>query len=193
MSSKKLGIILGFATLAAIVVYLLSEYGELEKENNQLRDALNSNNLISENIRKQLLELLEKHPHIDDDVKNELSQVAVFLGVQQEISAVFKLTKIIENLLKKLLTNDSGFSAWLTSKNRKRTVFNDYLEYASEQKIITKEDFHFISILKNMRNEEAHDLNVIKDKAKLLGAFIAGVSTTMGLYNLVKAKAKALN
>jgi hypothetical protein len=133
---------------------------------------------------------LEKHPHIDEDVKSELSQVAGLLGLQQEMPAILKLTKIIENLLKQLLKSDVEFSKWLSTKNKKSATFHDYLEFANQNAIITKEDFHLISSLKQMRNEEAHEMNVIKDRGKLIGSFIAGVSITIGLYNLVKAKAQ---
>lgn len=183
--NKKALTIWGVVALA-VIGFLIYSNNRKDKKIKELKDSLNSNNLISEKIKEQLLKLIETHPHIDVDVKNELEQIAILIGVQQESKAILGLAKIIENLLKKLLKSDPKFKEFLKTRHKKRGTFADHLDFANECGIINKEDFHLISVLKLIRNEEAHELNVIKDKAKLVGCFISGVSIAITLYNLIK-------
>ena len=186
MSKKELYIVLGIiATLILGYLYISNE--EKKKEIKELKDALNSNNLISDKIKEQLLSLIDKHPHIDEDVKGELKQIAILIGIQQETKAILSLSKIIENLLKKLFKNDKDFKQFIKSKNKKKALFADYLEFAKEKQVIPNDDYHLISIMKSIRNEEAHELNVIKDKSKLVGCFIFGIGVVISLYNLLKS------
>ncbi len=185
MNTKNTTFLLGTVALVIIGLLLYSNY-EKDKRIKELNDTLKSNNLISEKIKEQLLELLEKHPHIDEDVKEELKQIALLIGIQQETKAILSLAKIVENLLKKLFKNDTDFKAFVKANKKGRAVFADYLDYAKDQKIIPAEDYHLISVLKTIRNEEAHELNVLKDKAKLVGCFISGIGVVLSLYNLVK-------
>jgi len=189
MTNRQVGNVIALSALAVIILWLLNENSNSKKENAELRRALNSNNLISDQLRSRLLALLAKHPHIDEDVKIELQSIALLLGLQQEAVAILKLAKIIENLLKRLYKTDSAFREWLKAKNKKRAFFADYLDHAHEQKVISKEDYHLISILKVIRNEEAHEMNVVKDRAKMVGCFMAGISVTIELYNQMKKRA----
>jgi hypothetical protein len=46
---------------------------------------------------------------------------------------------------------------------------------------------HFNSeVLKIIRNQEAHDLNVKKEKSKIVACFITGLSITFALYKMVR-------
>jgi len=163
MNKRDTGYLLG--TIALIIIGLLI-YANLEKaeEIEKLKETLKSNDLISETVKAQLLELLDKHPHIDEDVKEELRQDAMLIGIQQETKAILNLAKIVENLLKKLFKDDMLFKAYLKENKKGKPVFADYLDFAKESKVIPTEDYHLISVLKTIRNEEAHELNVVKDK-----------------------------
>lgn len=63
-------------------------------------------------------------------------------------------------------------------KNRRILTFEDYLEFAKDKTIISKEDCHLISTLKIMRNKEAHELVVTKEKRRLV-CILAGLSITL--------------
>jgi hypothetical protein len=185
MKSKDIGILFGI--IATIVFgYLIFSNIKRSKEIKELKDTLNSNNLISDKIKEQLLSLIGKHPHIDEDIKGELSQIAMLIGIQQETKAILSLAKIIESILKKMFSRDNDFKMFLKSNNKKKAVFADYLDFAKEKKVIATEDYHLISVLKTIRNEEAHELNVIKDRSKLIGCFISGIGVVISLYNLLK-------
>jgi len=45
-----------------------------------------------------------------------------------------------------------------------------------ESKYLFYEDYHLLSVLKIIRNEEAHQLDVHKDKSKIVAVFISGLS-----------------
>ncbi|MBL7720243.1 MAG: hypothetical protein JNL72_15510 [Flavipsychrobacter sp.] len=192
MKANDLLKVITLSAIAAFIVYLLFEKAKDENEKKELKDALNSQNLISENIRQRLWALLEQHPDIDEDIKGELSQIASLLGLQQESTAILKIAKIIENLLRKLFKNDTAFKEWVVTNNKKKLVFADYLDFAHVTKVIPKEDYHIISILKLFRNKEAHELNVGRDKGKLVAACITGLTVTFELYNLVARKTQLL-
>lgn len=185
MNSKNANLVLGAIAIIFIAVVLHSNR-KMNERIKELENALNSNSLISEKIKEQLLDLLARHPHIDEDVKQELSQIALLIGIQQESKAILSLTKIIENLLKNFLKEDTDFKTQL--KKKSKPVFADYLDYAKNSKLISTHDYHLISVLKGMRNEEAHELNVATDRGKLVGCFISGVSVVLTLYNMIKKK-----
>ena len=65
-------------------------------------------------------------------------------------------------------------------------TFEDYLEFAKDKTIISKEDYHLISALKIMRNKESHDLVITKEKGRLVGCILAGLSITLTLHGLIK-------
>jgi hypothetical protein len=97
------------------------------------------------------------------------------------------MAKVIENLLKKIYKNDAGFKVRM---GKKRPTFEDYLNYANEHKLISKEDFHHISIIKIYRNEEAHELDVKKEKSKVFSSMMSGFSIISTLCGIVPALAK---
>lgn len=186
MSNKNVGVTITISALIAVVIWLLVQKTKDEKIKNKLQDALNSQNLLTETIRAKLLVLLEQNPHIDESVKAELTDIAALLSLQQEASAILKLAKIIENLLKKLFKHDPEFKGWYKNKGGKRSPdFAHFLDFAYDKKMVSKEDYHNISALKSLRNQEAHEMNIAKDKTKLVGFFIAGLIITVELYNLV--------
>jgi hypothetical protein len=144
-----------------------------------------TNQALTNEIKLKLEELIEKYPDIDENISGELSQIAELLKIQQASKAALALAKVIENLLKKLYANDSSF---LESLGKKKPTFHEYLQYALTNGDINKEDFHLVSALKQIRNEEAHDLNVKKERSKLAACVLAGIGMTITLYELVRNK-----
>jgi hypothetical protein len=108
------------------------------------------------------------------------------LEIKQDNSAVLKLAKIIERLLRELYEKTPEIKGIAKVNNRKSPVFADYLELAKNKGIITSEDLHLLSVMKIIRNEEAHELDVKKEKSRMLAAFICGIGFILCLCRLLK-------
>ena len=133
-----------------------------------------------------MTELIHDSKEVNPKVANELAQIVTLLGVKQDASAILKLKKVIDNLLKELFKDDPVLLELAKANKRKAPSFSDYLEHAKNKKIITMEDYHLLSIVKSIRNEEAHELDIQKHKSKILVALITGVSLAMSLCRLLK-------
>jgi hypothetical protein len=68
----------------------------------------------------------------------------------------------------------------------------DLLELALVDKVMSKEDYHLISVAKIIRDEEAHDLNVEKEKSRILSSFISCIAIILTLCKLAKTKLKTV-
>lgn len=123
---------------------------------------------------------------VDPKIANEVSQIIALLEIKQDTTAVFKLAKVIENLLVELYEKDPGLMELTKSNGRKSPVFADYLEFAKIKGIVSKEDYHLISILKIIRNEEAHDLAIEKEKSRIVAAFLSGIALILSLCKLLR-------
>lgn len=91
--------------------------------------------------------------------------------------------------MKELYKGDDGVKQIALSKNRKKPIFDDYLEYAKTKGVISTEDYHLIAVMKIIRNEEAHELAVKKEKSKLLTSFLVGFTTVLALWKHVRNNA----
>lgn len=173
--------------MGIVIVYLLITQQNKNKQIAELKRAVNENDALNDQIKKKLQELLQNNPPIDDDIAKELASIAALLEIEQQTKAILGLAKIIENLLKKLYQGTDGLKAYLSEKKKRKPSFEDYIDYARSQDVISKEDYHLIEVLKIIRNEEAHELDVKKDKGKMVACFLAGLGITFGLCKLVKA------
>ncbi|MDW3209523.1 MAG: hypothetical protein R8N23_06645 [Reichenbachiella sp.] len=171
----------GFMVVAGLIIlWLVSDRKKILTKLSELEKEINQNKNLDEEIKGRLKELVSSNAELDNDIKNELISISALIDIKQETKALAALAKVIENLLKKLYKNDSGFKEFLTVKNGK-PVFHNYLEYANKQGLISNEDFHLISLLKIIRNQEAHEVNVKKEPSKIIAAFISGISLIMVL------------
>lgn len=175
-----------FETILAVVagfliLFLLIDNDKKKKQIISLKKEIEDNENITKEIKKKLTELIQNNPEIDQKIAAELGQTVALLEIKQNTTAVFKLAKIIENLLKEFYYEDAGLKKLSEKNGRKTPVFADYLEYARDKKILTNEDFHLLSILKIIRNEEAHDLDVRKENSKIIAVFISGINFILGL------------
>lgn len=176
--------------MGIVILYLLVTHQNQKKQIADLKKAVNENDALNDQIKKKLQELLQNNPGIDEDIAKELASIAALLEIEQQTKAILGLAKIIENLLKELYNGTDGLKNYLAEKKKKKPSFEDYIDYARLQEVISKEDYHLIEVLKIIRNEEAHDLDVKKDKGKIVACFLAGLGITFGLYKLAR---KSLN
>jgi hypothetical protein len=168
------------------IILLWMALDNLQKKNTikLLEEKLDEANELSEEVKAKLQQLIENNTDIDEEVKAELVNIAALIEIKQESKAVFTLAKIIENLLKRLYKGDEELKTRVKEKNRRTATFEDYLDFAKDKTIISKEDYHLISALKIMRNKEAHDLVITKEKGRLVGCILAGLSITLTLHRL---------
>ena len=171
-----LAVVAGF-----LILFLLIDNDKKKRQIISLKKEIEDNENITKEIKKKLTELIQNNPEIDQKIAVELGQTVALLEIKQNTTAVFKLAKIIENLLKEFFNEDAGLKKLSEKNGRKTPVFADYLEYARDKKILTNEDFHLLSILKIIRNEEAHDLDVRKENSKIIAVFISGINFILGL------------
>lgn len=191
--------------IAGIVIYLITEHkkknreiDELKKKNKKLYDSLNvqneflkmqqeinldiiEKNELTDEIKEQLKKLVDEYKGINEDITTELLRVSAFIDIKAELKAIETLVKIIENLLKELYSENEEFS---TKYKRPRLV--DYIEFAKSENKISKDEFHFINGLREIRNEEAHELNVQKEKNWIISAFLTSISVIVKLGTMIK-------
>lgn len=181
MSGKDSSLLLLVAFLVIAALLLMNQ--KKGKEIKELKERIDQDQKLTQDIRRRLLDLIENYQDIDPAVVQELMNISALLEIKQDTKALFGLAKIIERLLKQLYQDDPELLA------KKRTPsFSDYLQHALNKKVISNEDFHLISVLRIIRNEEAHEINVHKEQSRVMAAFVAGTSFVLVLSRLVRNK-----
>ena len=187
MNNSKFAQVIGIAA-AIIIIFLLIDNDKKSKKIKELKKEIEENENLTAEIKKQLRELIQNNTEIDPKIANELGHIAALLEIKQDTSAVLKLTKIIETLLKELYKGDEKVKEIAKQNKRTKPAFADYLEHAKCEKIFSNEDYHLLIIMKSIRNEEAHELDVKKEKSRVLASFICGFSVVLGLSKRLKKK-----
>lgn len=184
MSNK---VLTGLLIVAGVVIFLLAiDNVEKEKKLAALRREVEENKELGKKIQKMLLDLIDQNQTVNPALANELTQIITLLSVKQDTTALMKLAKVVENLLKELYGEDEEFLSKVKSEKRRKPVFADYIDHAHAMKVISKEDFHLLSVLREIRNEEAHENGVRKEVTRMAAAFVAGVSVAILLCKKLK-------
>src|SRR5579875_3372328 len=157
-----------------VIIWLLADNERKKQKLLELEREIAENENLNLEIKKRLTELIQNNQEVEPKVANELSQIAALLDIKQDTTAIVKLAKIIENLLKELYKGNPALKEVASKNGRKSAVFTDYLECAKNERLITTEDWHLLSVMKIIRNEEAHELDIKKEKSKVFAAFISG-------------------
>lgn len=187
MSDSKIGNILAIAA-GFIIIWLLIDNDKKKKKIIELKSEIDENENLTVEIKRQLTDLIQNNKEVDPKLSSELGQIVGLLEIKQDATAVLKLAKIIENLLKELYKDDAELKELAKTKGRKSPVFADYLEHARNKEIFSSEDYHLLSILKIIRNEEAHELDIRKEKSRIIAVFISGLGLVLGLCRLLNKK-----
>lgn len=159
-------IIIGLAFVAGILTYFLIEdqiklnkkdyrIKELEKDRLKLiKDSL-ADSALSDEVKSQILKLINEYKNINKDVSNELISTLSLVEIGQNEKAIKDLAKIVENILNEKFNNEEKF------KNFKKYIpLAQLIEHAKEIKLFTPKEYNASCILKEFRNEESHELNV---------------------------------
>ena len=168
MSNKnKILIGIGAVASAFIIIWLIIEnknkgaiINKLEIDKMKLlKDGLKNNPNISDEIKNQIEELIEKYSNINPDIAEELSTALSIINAGNDEKGIGTLALIIENLLTQKYKKSSEFRQWLkrtTDKNIKNVVYDDYIEFAKVDKVFIDEEYYFAKTIKAIRNGTFH-------------------------------------
>lgn len=187
MQSKKTSIIV-FVSIAILIAFLVIDNNNKTKKIRELKKDIDENEDLTKEIKVKLTELIENNLEVEPKIASELTQISALIEIKQDNSAVLKLAKIIENLLIELYKGDIKVKEIAKQNNRKKPVFADYIDHGRNENVISSEDYHQLSVLKIIRNEEAHQLDVKKDKSRIVSPFICGVGLVLALCRILKKK-----
>jgi len=159
---------------------------EKDDINKKLQATIEESKDIPIEVKKQLEALVERYNNVDNDVRQELMTASSLIEIKEYTKAIAVLTKIIENLLKEKYSNDEAF------KNKmKKKIFpalKDYLDHAKDMKFLTPEEYHFANGLREIRNDDAHDLNTKKTKLLTSSAFLSAVDLILKMSKFIAFK-----
>lgn len=203
---KKENLIIGSGAiiLLAIIVYFFVEKKKredeliesrdreqkLDRENTALRNVVTDlkdevNEIIDrkdelpKEVKSQLKSLIEEYKDIDEKVTDELLSVKALIDMKEEAKAIMNLAKIIENLLKKIYKGDRE----LKSNPR----FFELIDHAEKKNLIEKDEYYFLNGMREIRNQEAHNLSVKKGFNIASTSFLIGLSIILKLARTVRA------
>lgn len=184
MSNK---VLTGLLIVAGVIIFFLAIDNEDKKRRiAALRRVVEQNKELGKKIQKMLLDLIDQNKEVNPALASELTQIITLLSVKQDTTALMKLAKVIENLLKELYEKDEEFLAKMKEAKRHKPVFADYLDHAHVKKVVSKEDYHLLSVLRGIRNEEAHENGVREEVTRMAAAFVAGVGVVILLCKKLK-------
>jgi len=195
MSNSNQNNLLILAAIAAVGVgaYLYTKNQQLEKENNRLKEqnehlvllvkTIKESSRFDNQMKQELLKLIDRFKNIDEKVANELAQALQLLQIGQVENAIEDLVKIMEHILKSKYEKDGSFKSWLKSTKRKLSLHN-LLEYAKEQTQITKVEYQFFVAVKAIRNEEDHTVDFKPDNYLNASGMITCLGAIMKLGKL---------
>jgi DNA repair exonuclease SbcCD ATPase subunit len=166
--------------LSATNNHLISRVNEYQENLNELKSLIDDSEDIDHVLKKKIKHLIDTYEEIDTKVSNELMAAMALINAKQPGKAVFSMAKIVENLLKEKYSTDPNFKVLYKSK---KPSFHDLLDFAKKQGAIEPEEYHFAKGLKEIRNQEGHELDVIKGDNWLHSALFTGIGLILKIGN----------
>jgi hypothetical protein len=157
--------------------YLRNQIFVMYNDIRNLRASIENGESIDHTVIAKLDELIAVYEPINGRVSIELLSVKKLIEVDEPSKATFALVKVIENQLKERCEADPAFAI----PSGRFVTFNDYLNHALHQGYIDKEEFNFAKGLKDLRNQEAHEVDVQKEKGLMQCAMLLGVGMILKL------------
>ncbi len=145
---------------------------ELGRLNVELKKTIESKEDLPDEIKNSLNQLIIDFDKLDENIAKELISISSLIEIDEKPKAIFSLSKIIENLLKK---NYEG-----------KLSFSKMIEQAKNECILTLEEYHFVNGIRMIRNKEGHELNVKVDKHLTASSFLIGIGIISKLKLLPK-------
>jgi len=133
----------------------------LNQLNLELKKTIESKENLPEEIKTNLNNLISDFDKLDKNISEELISISSLIEIDEKPKALFSLAKIIENLLKKIYKGKMNF--------------NNLIDKAKEQKLITAEECHFVHGIREIRNKEGHEINVKVENYLTASSFMIGI------------------
>lgn len=146
--------------------------------NHEIKELIDTKEELPKEVKSKLKALVDEYKGIDEKMANELLSVNALLDMKEETTAVMKLAKIIENLLKKIYKDDADL--------RSNPRFVDLINHAKHKNLIEKEEYHFLNGIREIRNEEAHNLAVKKSKNIISSSLSIGIFMIFKFSKIIK-------
>lgn len=191
MKPKTIALIVSLLVIL-LVVWLFTDERE---HNKRLQKIVNKLTRENDNLKRGYFELLEKYlqtqPNVTPDIISELQKLKsktdnLETNVHYEIDSVIRLVnqgegakavkdlaKIVETKLKEKATNDTTF--------KKQPKLHFLLEHARDCKWIKSRAYENGMLLKDIRNEESHELAVQKEQYEIGMAIFGGIEILYAL------------
>jgi hypothetical protein len=181
--------------LVAVVIALLrafdtikaqqSKMEELEQDKMKLLvDSIKNNNQLSNEVKEQLNQLVLEYKDIDERISNELSKAIELLNNGYTEKAVKDLVKVIEHMLTNRYEKDSVFVAWLKNKKQQFSLAK-LLEFCKDENKINTIEYQFLIALKEVRNKEAHTIDLKLDKYLGYSAVVIAIGSIIKVGSFV--------
>jgi hypothetical protein len=162
---------------------LIDEREKLNEDLKQLKETLDKTSDLTDELKIKLNELISKYQNVDPNVASELSGAFVLIEIRQPVKAMLSLGKIIENQLKKLFAADREFKS-----QSSKSDFSSFLEYAKKTKVLNKEEYHYANAIREIRNQEAHELNVQKNEISISSGLLIATDLILKLDQIGRDK-----
>ena len=137
---------------------------------NLLKEFMRRVNELPQDTKQQLIEIHAHYKGIDENIAAELQTILDLLDAGKIPIAIEKLVKIIENILKEKFVAEKK----ATAKEKCPSLF-EMVKQAFIFHWISKREYKFIDLIRDPRNEEAHNLNVSYSKNEAMIYILAGI------------------
>ena len=134
---------------------------QLSSIRSELNKTIEQSKDLPSDIRTHLQELVRDFEKFDKTISEELISVSALIDINQKPKALFSLAKIIENQLSSICG--------------KGKAFGNMIKEAFDKGILDKKEYLFTLGLKEIRNEEGHELNVKIDALLTSGSFMLAI------------------
>jgi ribonuclease HII len=190
-------ILLVAATGGALYFYFKKKEEEeknakLQQDNLRLvLESIKQNKSLSDEIKRQLTNLIAQYQNIDIKVANEISHAINLMELGETEAAIQNMVKVIEHLLSFHYQDHVGFKAWL-KKEKKKLDLHGLLTFCKVEQKISEVEYQFFLAIKKIRDKEVHTLDLKIDEYLNASGLITAVGGVMKLSTVVYP-AKVLN
>lgn len=133
----------------------------LNQLNFELKKTIESKENLPDEIKNNLNKLITDFDKLDKNIAEELISISALIEIDEKPKAIFSLSKIIENLLKKVFEGKLNFVR--------------LIEKAKEEKLLTSEECYFVNGIRMIRNKEGHEVNVKIENHLTASSFMIGI------------------
>lgn len=158
-----------------------NENKDLKIDRVQLLKDLAENSILPSESKKVLIKIGKEMENSDKKVSEEIKKVLTLINNKMMPEALFKLVKILDNILENSYSETDEYKEWQTKNKEKTNLIYSILNFIKHKKIINHEEFHTVALVKELRNKEAHELNVELSKPEMQFAFNRVISLILKL------------